>query len=357
MKKRLFAGLLAGTMAMSLMAGCGSSSSSGAAADKDTASTSTAAASTAAASATTAAASGDAMNMTLIISSRTEFLGTLEEAAQEKAAEYNVNLTTQDANSDTNKLLEYVEACVTAGEDAILVNPIDSETGQAIIDAAQGTPLVFCNIAPSDLSILNENATMVASDNLEAGYRQGEYLADYFKAQGKTDIKYIMMEGTLGMIHTEQRTQGVLDKLAELGINAEEAAAPLVGEYDRATAMDQIAPLLGNTEFDAIMCNNDAMALGCIEALKAAGMNPADYAIVGVDCTADGAQAVADGEMKMTVFQDPVGQGTGSIQVALNMINGEELTAHTDYSTAEDNEYVVWVPFETVTADNVADYM
>ena len=345
MKKRLFAGLLAGTMAMSLMAGCGSSSSSSAA---DTA-TSTAATST-------KAASGDALNMTLVISSRTEFLGTLEEAAKEKAAEYNVNLTTQDANSDTNKLLEYIEACVTAGEDAILVNPIDSETGEAIKEAAQGTPCVFCNIAPSDLTILDEKTAMVASDNLEAGQRQAEYIAERLEAEGKSDLKYIMMEGTLGMIHTEQRTAGCLDTLAELGINAEEAAAPLVGEYDRATAMDQISPLLGNTEFDAIICNNDAMALGCIEALKAANMDPADYIIVGVDCTADGAQAVADGEMSMTVFQDPVGQGTGSIQVALNIINGEELTANTDYSTAEDNDYVVWVPFETVTADNVADF-
>ena len=352
MKKRLFAGLLAGTMAMSLMAGCGSSSSSSAAADKDTASTSTAAA-----SATTAAASGDAMNMTLIISQRDEFRGSLEEAAKEKAAEYNVNLTTQDANNDTNKLLNYIEACVSAGEDAILVTPVDSETGGAIVDAAQDTPLVFVNIAPDDLSVLGEHTAMICSNETEAGNRQGEFLADYFEAKGQTDIKYIMMQGTLGMIHTEQRTAGCLDKLAELGINAEAASANLCGDYDRATAMDMIAPLLGNTEFDAIICNNDAMALGCVEAIKAAGLNPSDYAIVGVDCTADGAQAVAEGDMAMTVFQDPVGQGGGAMQIAINIINGEEITAHTDYETNPDNEYTVWVPFQTVTADNVADFM
>lgn len=349
MKKKVLAGILAGTMALTMLAGCGGSGSGSDA-------TAESAAETAAAS-ENKSSDGAGYSMTLIISSRTEFLGTLEQAAKERAEQFNVKLTTQDANSDTNKLLQYIESSVTAGEDAILVNPIDSETGQAIIDAAQGVPLVFCNIAPADLSILNEKAAMVASDNYEAGQRQAQFIADKCKEEGKTEINYIMMEGTLGMIHTEQRTAGCLETLEELGITATEAAAPLVGEYDRATAMDQISPLVGTTDFDTIICNNNAMALGCIEALKAKNLDPKDYTIVGVDCTADGAQAVADGEMSMTVFQDPEGQGLGSVQVAINMIEGKELTNNTDFEVAEDNEFVVWVPFQTVTSENVSDFM
>ena len=355
MKKKLLAGIMAGTMMMSMLAGCGGNASDNSSATSATAENAENNSASTAANENTK--SGEGYSMTLILSSRTEFLGTLEQAAKEKADEYNVKLTTQDANSDTNKLLQYIESSVTAGEDAILVNPIDSETGQAIIDAAQGVPVVFCNIAPADLSILNKSATMVASDNLEAGQRQAQFIADKCKEEGKTEINYIMMEGTLGMIHTEQRTEGCLNTLEELGITCNPAAAPLVGEYDRATAMDQISPLVGTTDFDTIICNNDAMALGCIEALKAKNLDPKDYTIVGVDCTADGAQAVADGEMSMTVFQDPEGQGLGSVQVAINMIEGKPLTDNTEYELAEDNEFVVWVPFQTVTAENVSDFM
>ena len=131
MKKKLLAGIMAGTMMMSMLAGCG-----GSAYDNSTATSAVTENNAASTAASANTESGEGYSMTLILSSRTEFLGTLEQAAKEKADEYNVKLTTQDANSDTNKLLQYIESSVTAGEDAILVNPIDSETGQAIIDAA-----------------------------------------------------------------------------------------------------------------------------------------------------------------------------------------------------------------------------
>ena len=87
-----------------------------------------------------------------------------------------------------------------------------------------------------------------------------------------------------------------------------------------------------------------------------------DFPIVGIDCTADGAQALIDGNLAMTVFQDPVGQGRGAILACMNMINGDPINTGMEKYALDDSgesysDSICWVPFEPVTVDNVADYM
>ena len=217
--------------------------------------------------------------------------------------------------------------------------------------------VVFVNRTPEDMSVLNENVVYVGSDEMTSGAFQGEALAKYFKERGQTDIKYILLNGILGQTSTTNRTASVLQALADNGINATEASAPLACEYDRPTAMDMITPLLSSgTQFDCIISNNDAMALGAIEAMKALNMDPSATPIVGIDCTADGAAAVANGEMYMTVFQDANGQGDGAMQAAINMLNGAPINEGTSFEVDSENPSIVWVPFVPVDASNVSSY-
>ena len=122
-----------------------------------------------------------------------------------------------------------------------------------------------------------------------------------------------------------------------------------------------IAPLLsGGTEFDCIIANNDAMALGAIEACRDAGID-IDFPIVGIDCTRDGANALEEGTLAMTVFQNPVGQGRGAILAIINMLNGNPINKGMEQYPLDDSgesysDHICWVPFEPVTKDNVADY-
>lgn len=341
MKKRLLAGLMTTAMLAMTLAGCGSSSSSG----EQTS-----------AEGGEAASSGDGYSMTLIMSLRDEFLSTLEAGSKAAAEELGVTLSSQDAQNDTGKLIQFIESARNAGDDAVLVNLVDAETAQQCIEAAGDMKVVFVNRVPADTSVLEAGkSAAVVSDENTSGYYQGEFLANYFKEQGKTDIKYLMLQGTLGLVHTEQRSASVLKGLADNGINATEAAAPLVAEYDRATAMDMISPLLTTTEFDCIIANNDAMALGAVEAMKAQGLDPTSIPIVGIDATVDGVQAIKDGTLAMTVFQDANGQGYGAVKAAANLIEGNPINDGTDYETDETGN-ICWVPFEPVTPDNVADY-
>ena len=215
--------------------------------------------------------------------------------------------------------------------------------------------VVFVNRVPDDTSILNENAVYVGSDEHTSGKFQGDFLAKYFNEKGQKDIKYILLRGIEGQTSTTLRSESVLQALADNGINATETYAKSC-LYDRTEALNQMGNILADAskEFDCIICNNDSMALGAIEACTQAGRT-IDFPIVGIDATADGRQAIKDGTLAMSVFQDPNGQGGGAVAAALNLINGDALNANTNFEVDETG-FILWVPFEEVTPDNVADY-
>ena len=355
MKRRVLAGLLASVLALGTLAGCGGGGSDDAATDSSAEATTDDAAAEEGSSETSDAEGGDLGEITMILALRDEFLSTLEAGALAAAEDMGITLTTQDAQSDTSKLLQFIETAKNAGQKAIIVNMVDPETAPQVIEAAGDMKVVFVNRPPVDTSVLNENAVYVGSDEMQSGKYQGEWLAEHFKAEGKTDIKYILLNGTIGNVSTTNRTESCLQALKDNGINATEATAPLVADFDRATAQDMISPLLTTTEYDCIISNNDAMALGAIEALTAQGIDPTTVPIVGVDATVDGRQAIKDGTLSMSVFQDADGQGRGALMAAANLVSGAALNEGTDYELDEAG-YTMWVPFEPVTADNVADY-
>lgn len=337
-KMKLFA-TLAVTAAMVLgLAACGGGSSAPAASGSGS---------------TGAAAGGE--KITLIMSQRDEFLSSLEAGAKKAAEELGVNLVTQDANQDESKQIQYVQAAAADGQKAIIVNPINPSACQSIIDAAGDMKVVFVNRVPDDTSILNENAVYVGSDEHTSGKFQGDFLAKYFNDKGQKDIKYILLRGIEGQTSTTLRSESVLQALADNGINATETYAKSC-LYDRTEALTQMTNILADKgkEFDCIICNNDSMALGAIEACTQAGRE-IDFPIVGIDATADGRQAIKDGTLAMSVFQDPNGQGGGAVAAALNLINGAPLNEGTSFDVDETG-FILWVPFEEVTPDNVADY-
>ncbi|MDO5485307.1 MAG: substrate-binding domain-containing protein [Sarcina sp.] len=298
------------------------------------------------------------VSMMLIMGQRDEFLGTLESGARDKAAELGVALDVQDANQDSNKMQSFVENAKSAGCKAVIVNLVDPETAQTIVEAAGDMKVVFVNRIPTDTSVLNENAIYVGSNENDSGRFQGEALVKYFNDKGQKDVSYILLKGIEGHTSTALRTDSVLKALTDGGLNATQACEPQAAKYERAEAMNRVDTILGDSKvkFDCIIANNDEMALGAIEAMESKGLDPASVPIVGIDATEAGRNAIKDGKLYMSVFQNGPGQGAASVQAALNMINGTAITEGTDYSVDAENANILWVPFEPVTADNVADY-
>ncbi|MBF6037742.1 MULTISPECIES: sugar ABC transporter substrate-binding protein [Pseudomonas] len=267
------------------------------------------------------------------------WLTYLRESMDKKAKSYpeGVQLQFEDARSDVVKQLSQVESFISQKVDAIVVNPVDTAATRKITEAAvkAGIPLVYVNRRPDDLK-LPKGVVTVASNDLEAGEMQMQYLAD--KMGGKGDI--VILLGDLANNSTTNRTKGVKDVLAKYpNIKIEQEQT---GTWLRDKGMTLVNDwLTQGRKFDAVIANNDEMAIGAAMALQQAGVDKGSVLIAGVDGTPDGLNAIKKGNMTVSVFQDAKGQADGSIDTAVKMAKNEPV------------EQAVWVPYRLITPQNV----
>ena len=290
----------------------------------------------------------DTIKVVMSMPIRDEFWTSMEKKAVAKAEELNVDLTVYESQYDFTQQLSHVSTAAVDGADAVIVGLVNNDSAQEIINAAGDMKVVFVNRQP-DLSVLQDNKVVyVGTDETLYGNDQGKFLADYFKAKNKTDINAVILMGELGLDNVIKRTQSVKDSLAENGINVTIAYED-TANWDRAKAMDKFTQFMGTGKpFDAVICNNDEMALGCVEAMNASG-KPIDFPIVGIDGTVGGCQAVKDGTMACTVLQDQGAQGEGVILCASGLVRGEPI------DNLVDNYYNI--PPALITPENVDQFM
>lgn len=267
------------------------------------------------------------------------WLTYLRESMDTKAKSYpeGVKLQFEDARSDVVRQLSQVESFISQKVDAIVVNPVDTAATKKITEAAvkAGIPLVYVNRRPDDLN-LPKGVVTVASNDLEAGQMQMQYLAE--KMGGKGDI--VILLGDLANNSTTNRTKGVkevLTKYPNIKIEQEQS-----GIWSRDKGMTLVNDwLTQGRKFDAVVSNNDEMAIGAAMALQQAGVAKGSVLIAGVDGTPDGLNAVKKGSLLVSVFQDAKGQADGSIDTAVKMARNEPV------------EQAVWVPYRLITLQNV----
>lgn len=295
----------------------------------------------------------------LLMAQRDEWLSEFENAAVKAAADNGYDLKCYDAGDNNEKQLDCVRMACESGAKVLIVNLTRNELAEEIVEAAGNTDIVFVNRMPQDSSLLNEHVVYVGSDERESGYYQGKALAEYFKKLGKTQVRYIMVQGTDGMEHTKQRTQGALKALADQGIRTAEAAKSQECGFSRQTAQEKMTAVLQNTkDIDCIIANNDAMALGTIQAMENLGISPKSIPVVGIDLLADAARAISSGEMLMSVFQDVDGQAQTAVKAAVNLekdqIFNEGIAEDTDQTGI--SPYIIWIPFEPVNRENISEF-
>ena len=266
------------------------------------------------------------------------FMTYVRTGLEAAAKHQDVQIQFEDAQGDVVRQLNQVEGFLNQKVDAVIVLPVDTAATANITRAAVAakTPLVYVNRHPDERT-LPEGVVTVASNDIEAGQLQMRYLAQ--KLGGKGNVAIVM--GDLAQNATHARTEGVKQVLKDFpGIKIVEQQS---AEWQRSKGMDLTSNwLLAGTAFNAIVANNDEMAIGAAMALQQAGKAKGEIAIVGIDGLPDGLAAIKRGLLAGSVFQDPKAQAAQAVQAAVRMIKGEQVDAQ------------VWVPFELITPEQVA---
>ena len=295
---------------------------------------------------TTAMADGIGVSMALFDDN---FLTVLRNGIQSYADANGIGVQIEDAQNDVAKQLDQINNFIASGVDAIIVNPVDTSATQAMSDAAAaaGVPLVYVNRQPINVDSLPDNQAFVASNESDSSRQGFIEQCNQWAAAGKTEVSVYVLQGELSNQAAVQRTQNYYDV-----IEAGECAVT-VSVIDQQTAnwsRDQAQNLMTNwlstgTALDGVLANNDEMAIGAIQAMKAAGIDMGSVIVSGVDATQDALAAMQAGDLDITVFQNAAAQGSGALNAAVALSKGEAV------------DQKVYIPFELVTPANMADYM
>jgi len=258
-----------------------------------------------------------------------------------------VSMQVEDANNDVGKQLDQVKNFVAAGVDAIIVNIVDTSAGAAITAAAGSTPLVFVNREPTNVNELPATQAFVASNEIESGTLEAFQICNNLRAAGKAGgARGYLMNGQLSNQAAVQRSKDVHDVIGMDMCNFMTLIDEQTANWSRDEAQSLMTNWLSASEdFDFVLANNDEMAIGAIQAMKAAGIDMAVMQVGGVDASQDALVAMQAGDLDVTVFQDAVGQGAGSVDTAIKLANGESV------------DQKVYIPFKLVTPDVVGDYL
>ncbi|QFY63776.1 sugar ABC transporter substrate-binding protein (plasmid) [Rhizobium grahamii] len=277
------------------------------------------------------------------------FQTLLREGLQSRAAEVDgVKIQVEDAQTDISKQINQVNNFIAAGVDAIVVTLADASAAPGISAAAQkaNIPLIYLNLEPGNFAQLPEKQAYVGSKETDSGKLAAEATCDLLtakKKEGNAQV-YILM-GDLAHQASRDRTSSFKETLAGGACKGAVIADEQSAAWQRTNAMDLTTNwITSGRPIDVVFANNDEMALGAIQAMKAAGTSMDDVIVVGIDATQDALAAMAAGDLDATVFQNAKAQSASALDAAVALARGQKV------------EKQVMVPFELVTPKNMTQY-
>jgi inositol transport system substrate-binding protein len=271
------------------------------------------------------------------------FLTILKNGVVDAGKKHSVTVQVEDAGADVNKQLGQIQNLIAQKVDAIIVNPVDTDATPKITKMVTDAkiPLIYVNRKPVDFDKLPAGVAFVASDEKISGTVQTQEVCRLLK--GKGDILVLM--GELSNEAARTRTKDIEDVIATKECSGIKIVDKKEGKWDRIKGQDIMTNWLSaGLKYDAVIANNDEMAIGVINALKAAKKWTPASIVAGIDATPDALASMKAGDLKVTVFQNAAGQGSGSIDAALKLIKKQPV------------DRFVNVPFELVTPANLAKY-
>lgn len=247
------------------------------------------------------------------------FVNQFSVQVRESAAAWDMKLAEYDAGDDLAKQLTQVQTALSQNRNPLIVNPVDALNGEAVLRNAKRAhvPVIFFNRKPSDKVMASyDDAWYVGTDPAQAGRYQAEILIDYLAAHPEADkngngqIEYVLIKGEATHQDTQQRTNTFIRTMMDAGV----AGEPLYtgnADWSYTKALNMMKEVLFThkiNEIEAIICNNDSMALGVLNELQAHGYNSGDTSkfipLIGIDALPQAIEAISRNQMVGTVLND-----------------------------------------------------
>ena len=273
-----------------------------------------------------------------MLSLQSEFVVNVKDAMEARAKEKNIALIVNDAQRTADKQVQQIETFISQKVDAIILNPCEVEASSPAIEKAKAAGIPIINVN-SETAAAPDG--FVGSRDEEAGEIAMEQIAKLLNGKGNV----VMIEGYMGQAAQIKRSAGaktVLDKYPGIKILAQQTA-----DWDRAKGMSLMENWIqsyGN-KINAVFAHNDEMGMGALQALEQAKLKD-KVAVISIDAIADALQAVKDGRLDATVYQDAKGQGAGAVDMAIQLIKKEPV-----------EKKDIFIPFQLVTKENVNEFL
>lgn len=266
-----------------------------------------------------------------------EFVINLQDAIRQKAKELNVKLIEVDGQGKAENQISQVENFLAQDVDAIILNPFDQYGSAPVVSIAnrEKKPVVVVNAVVVNLKKAD---AYVGSNDQEAGRIAAGYIAQLLDGKGNIAL----IRGPNGHSAEIQRTEGIMEVLKQhpgMKILFDQS-----GNWDRTQGLELMENWLSTGKpLQAVIAQNDEMALGAQKAIEAAGKQN-EILVIGIDAIPDALRAVRDGKLCATVFQDAHGQGALALEIAVKLIKKQK-TDHMNY-----------IPFQLVTKENLNNF-
>jgi ABC-type sugar transport system substrate-binding protein len=264
------------------------------------------------------------------------YWAAVEEGARKKGDELGVKVivVAPPAETDVQSQINQLEDLIAQKVDGIAVAPTDPNALASVVDSAKaaGIKVDFVDGAGT-----NEGVPFIGTNNLVGGKVAGEFMCKNLPKGSDVAILQGIMSTTNGI----DRAAGAEQAFKACGLNV---VAEQPADWDRAKGQSVTETILaGNPGIKGIFGSNDNMALGAVEALKAAA-KLSKVLVVGYDANPDAATSILAGEMTASVAQAPRNIGALGIQTLVDLKAGKKVAAITDTGT------------ELVTKENAARY-
>ncbi|MFR5028768.1 MAG: galactose ABC transporter substrate-binding protein, partial [Coprococcus sp.] len=251
----------------------------------------------------------------------------------------NVIVSVRSGDNDQREQDEIVDEMIDAGCDVLCVNLVDRTAPANIIKSARQSniPVIFFNREPVRDDLMQwEKLYYVGCDAKESGDMQGEIAANYIKKHSEVDrngdgkIQYVLLEGEAGHQDAISRTDCSVKTIMEGGVDLEKLSYQFA-DWNRGQAENRMTQLISQygSQIELVISNNDEMALGAVEAYDNSSISRDKWPVIfGIDGLDDALQAIKQGNMQGTVYNDKEAQAGEIARLAVDLFKGNSLDGH-----------------------------